>query len=555
MPHTLPIPADFPVQWADPNDAQSLWQYHSTYYSAPHTPLEFEIYMQRVSEGFKIENPFFLCRCLRLNGYFYETYLFHETPSENIETLYETTISPMLATLADKWEHEYFPVIRQELTRWETFDVQHATLMELVAHLDETMARNTTLFSFHDRLVCPAILAMSQFEDLYHDLFGAEEDGKLHQLLHDLETHSLKSARDLWRLSRQARNMPVVRNILLETPVADVLAELAASDEGQTFLAGFNAYLRDYGKNNQHLFYLTSPSWREDPTPVIQNLKNYAAQPERDFSAENEQSKHARAQALAECRARLADYPQPVIEKFEFLLRVAQVGTFLYDEHVYWIEIPTMYHTRQLVLALGQRLTETGVIQQGDDVFYLTCAEIRQSASTPGTALHAIVTERRAEMARFATLTPPPMLGTLPDENASAPINPFLESFMRLLGIPLPPSEEPDTLRGYAGSAGIVTGPVKILQRPDEAEKLRPGDILVTNTTTPVWTPLFASVAGLITDAGGVLGHSAVVAREFGIPAVVGTGQATSILKDGQIVELNGNTGQVRMSKNQGGQA
>jgi len=112
---------------------------------------------------------------------------------------------------------------------------------------------------------------------------------------------------------------------------------------------------------------------------------------------------------------------------------------------------------------------------------------------------------------------------------------------------PPAPDMKPDELIGFPGSPGIVQGTVKVAREVSDAGKLNPGDILVTEYTLPSWTPLFARTAALVTDSGDVLSHSAVVAREYGISAVVGTGTATAIIRDGQVIEVEGAAGRVRM--------
>jgi pyruvate,water dikinase len=121
------------------------------------------------------------------------------------------------------------------------------------------------------------------------------------------------------------------------------------------------------------------------------------------------------------------------------------------------------------------------------------------------------------------------------------------KGMMRFFGGPPPAQDTPGLIRGNPGSAGTVRGPVKIVRILSEAGKLVPGDILVAVTTAPPWTPLFATVGAVVTDTGGVLSHCAVVAREYGIPAVVGTGSATNLLHDGQLVEVDGAQGIVRL--------
>jgi len=109
------------------------------------------------------------------------------------------------------------------------------------------------------------------------------------------------------------------------------------------------------------------------------------------------------------------------------------------------------------------------------------------------------------------------------------------------------PEPEPGMLRGQAGSAGVARGPARVIRSLAEAHHLQPGDILVTATTAPPWTPLFLTAAGVVTDTGGLLSHGAVVSREYGIPAVVGTHWATSRIADGQMIEIDGNNGLVRL--------
>ncbi|RIK41846.1 MAG: hypothetical protein DCC58_11910 [Chloroflexi bacterium] len=117
----------------------------------------------------------------------------------------------------------------------------------------------------------------------------------------------------------------------------------------------------------------------------------------------------------------------------------------------------------------------------------------------------------------------------------------------KFFGAPPPPSDEPGVLRGAAGSAGSVRGVARVVRSLADAQRLQPGEILVTETTAPAWTPLFASAAAVVTDTGGVLSHCAVVAREYMIPAVVGTAMATAVIPDGATIEVDGAAGVVRI--------
>ena len=106
---------------------------------------------------------------------------------------------------------------------------------------------------------------------------------------------------------------------------------------------------------------------------------------------------------------------------------------------------------------------------------------------------------------------------------------------------------DPQTLRGHSASAGTVRGPARVVRSLSEADRVRAGDVLVAVATMPAWTPLFATIAAVVTDVGGITSHCAVVAREYGIPAVVGTTVATSMIRDGQLLEVDGQAGTVRI--------
>lgn len=125
-------------------------------------------------------------------------------------------------------------------------------------------------------------------------------------------------------------------------------------------------------------------------------------------------------------------------------------------------------------------------------------------------------------------------------------MNPIQRAMGKMFGGP-PPEPSGDDLRGHPGSAGVVTGRARIIGSITDADKLEPGEILVAPTTAPPWTPLFAVAGGIVTDTGGILSHCAVVAREYQIPAVVGCGNATSVIRDGQTIEVDGTQGVVRL--------
>jgi pyruvate,water dikinase len=179
------------------------------------------------------------------------------------------------------------------------------------------------------------------------------------------------------------------------------------------------------------------------------------------------------------------------------------------------------------------------VLADAGDVVHLTPDEVREGAlRLPDLDLRGTVAERKAEMARYAMLDPPTTLGERPE------------------GSPVPPASSTAAQRrmardgiltGTPGSAGLVRGRVRVLRSLADADRLLPGEVLVALTTSQPWMTLFATAAALVTETGGVLSHAAVVAREYRLPAVVGIAGATRALHDGQLVEVDGDRGLVRI--------
>jgi pyruvate,water dikinase len=200
---------------------------------------------------------------------------------------------------------------------------------------------------------------------------------------------------------------------------------------------------------------------------------------------------------------------------------------------------------RRMLRELGRRLVAAGALDDHEDIFWLTLEELDAAAPAldAGQAVsgyQAAVAERRTNWTRARGVTPPVALP--------------LKGGATFLGIDysriLPARAEQtqgDTLKGIGASPGQVRGTARVIQGPDEFDQMRAGDILVAKITTPAWTPLFALAAGVVTDVGGPLSHGSIVAREYHIPAVLGTAVATERIRSGQRVMVDGDAGTVRL--------
>ena len=546
QPHIIESPPDFPVSWENTADAHIPWEQEAVHFPQPVTPMDYDFSAYKITEGLNKGTAHYRLpmeqRLCNLNTY---AYIANVPTPPSPEGVDEEKLKATMGTLSEIWEQEWLPDIKEHLAYWESFDLSGADVDALRTHLDETERRVTQMWEIHFQLVFPMLLAVSFFEEMYQDILEDVSQLDVYALLTEVENRTVKSSWALWELSRQALADTVVRQIVEVNPSEEVIDKLSESPKAQTFLNNLNVYLQVYGQRIDKL-YVSFPAWNEEPAPVIRNLKMYMAQPDRNLIAEMDEIVAGRERGVAAARERLATFPNPVVEQFEFLLTAAQQARFLKEEHTNWIDFQVTYHARQTVLECGRRLQDAGAIENRDDVFYLTLEELRETLATePFAQRREIISERKALATQFVDYTPPPRLGIVPP--GPPPDNPVIRAIGKVFGVPPPPPQNPGELLGLAGSRGTVQGTAKVLNSVEEADKLAPGDILVAATTTPPWTPLFANIAGVVTDAGGILSHPAVVAREYGIPAVVGTAQSTSMIQDGQTIEVDGNAGVVRI--------
>lgn len=310
--------------------------------------------------------------------------------------------------------------------------------------------------------------------------------------------------------------------------------KLMADGDGRIFLAQLDAFLERYGHREVQMDILY-PTWGEDPTPVLQFVRRY-------FDADENASPHAQQARLVREREQLA---REVDERVQRDLR----GRIAVAPIFHWVLHNTQTHTRErdtmhfeltrlfppfrrALLELGARWQKQNVLEAQDDIFFLTLDEMdRVIAGQEPLRMQALVKERRAEFEYSRQHGAPALLR---DGAAVETVQVRDESAA-------------GQLRGVAGSPGRVSGIVRVIRGPQEFEKLQRGEILVAPLTNPVWTPLFAIASGIVTQVGGILSHGAIVAREYGIPAVMAVRDATTRLQDGQRVTVDGNKGIVSL--------
>ena len=449
-----------------------------------------------------------------------------------------------VARQMERWHGEHLPRLQQLNARLAELAAQDAAEFDALAALDEAKANVTEAWTIHFRLAFPMLLSMQIFDEFYADLFGGNEaDG--HALLVGGVSESVKAGFGISDLAVLAREQGL-EPMFLATPPDALVPALEGTQAGRTFLEALRDYLAAHGLR-QDLFDLATPTWQEDPGFALAAVRAYLLSG-RDARAEHAAMATSAETALAAAREGLAHYPEAVRGQFEALLQFARQGAFMQEEHNFHIDQRNTALVRLLALRAGELMVQRGWLRAPDDIFLLKLEELRDIlGGAPGwsdTSVQALVERRRQELAQAAEMTPPPFIGRPPSGPPPAS-NPMERGMVRFFGGPPQRSDTPGQLKGTPGSRGTITGVARVARTLDEARALEPGEILVAVTTMPPWTPLFGIASAVVTETGGPLSHCAIVAREYGIPAVVGAAGATQVIQTGQEITVDGGGGLV----------
>lgn len=364
---------------------------------------------------------------------------------------------------------------------------------------------------------------------------GAVETAHLFAGLPDMK--SAEMGRDLAALAAEAAAHPDLRDCLLDSPL-DALTDCVSNlPPDNRFAQQLGAFLSKHGHASLREFELAFPRWREDMGYVLTMVQNHLRARRPPYS---EAQRTRRRRATAAVRRRLRFGPRRLF--FEILLRWTQVYSVA-RENMKYTFVMAYSHLRELYLALAHRLVERCVLAEAADLFYLTRDEIDSflSSQIKARTLAETATQRRAEYLRQreAQAEPPKII----EQRADGSLHPVMSPENG--GIT--DTMDEITLHGVAASAGRITGQARVILEPTNSVHLEPGEILVARSTNPSWAPLLLNAGGLITEIGGLLSHGAIVAREYGLPAVLNVKGATQAIRTGQRLIVDGYAGTVRI--------
>src|SRR4051812_40269492 len=560
---------DFPVSWDSEAEQDLFWVYDDLHCPHPLSPMYFDIggwwlscdhMFRRFATPFAVDwlaknvNGYLYTAAipadpeLRVSGTEYGARYMARVPED---PAYATKIGAYLDGVlpvygehfADWWRDRLVPEMLRNFEYLETQLDAAATKsrMELAVLLEDAMDIHDRHWKIHWMLNFAQLSATLNLRATMERVRGSVDEELLGRLQNSAEDRNWDSVEGLWRMKEAVKADPALREAFVGTG-AEIRAALEKSDAGQTFIAEqLEPYQREYGWRAVWGHEVIFPTFREQPEPILQQVRGYV-DTDYDYPSALETVRVDLEKASEELLDGLTGPGRDELAAANAVnLRMAP----LTPDHHFYIDQGANARLRVVLVTLGQRLVDEGHLDSADDVLFLRYNELRAFVGDPSaTDARAIVAERRAERQAAGKRQPRDWVGTVTESQLNFPywVNwGYPERFHRQA------STSVTEVSGISGSPGTVEGVARVVRTVGDFDEVAEGDILVCQMTNPAWVVLFTKIAGLVTDTGGSTSHPAVLAREFGIPAVVGTSEATRRISTGDRIRVDGTAGVVEI--------
>ena len=542
-PITGEEPPPFEVEWQDPVDAQHTW----TLGRGPLPRLQQEISLASSERQREVFAETGMPQARNHIVRFINSYPYARSPDVSeleskgrqarmlkIDTHYRSQGTSL-------YEAEIHPEVEEILAALKRFNPRRATLPETVYHLDHALAQSALVMgNRHWRMAAGGRFDWPQ---TYAKITGdAEvESGRLLQGLPNKTTQLIRRLRSLAKLVQQDEELG---RIFRERSYGELQqASVLSRPTVQRFHAQFKGLLRAHGlrtgRGAGSFTGYRAATWNMDPTQSMDLIGAYAKQDLNALDLIEARAKRDRQSALRRIRRHFADDPEG-LRHFEWELAIAMDSAAVMENHNHLMEQGVGGALREAIWWAGKRLVQGGVLAEPDDVMHLSLEELKAvAAGTYPGDVKATVAQRAAELEAHARLRPPATVGLG---------GPALRIEMREYEGPSHAGLDGLVLRGTAASPGKVTGRARVVFATELVPQVEQGDILVARNAGPTWTPIFPILSGIVLNDGAVFQHVAVVAREYGIPTVLMTREATEVIVDGQTITVDADEGFVDLA-------
>jgi pyruvate, water dikinase len=540
------------VNWNEERDMALLERYKVWICDRKETlrsPTPFDLWMLQYNYdniGLQYGHEYFCvpeCRgfdCKLKDGWVYNGTIF-TTPEEREErrAKFEERIAPWI----EDFGREYYRGVDEVMALYakaKAVDLESCEDFQLSDAFDEWLWLYRRAGNLHMVWLLAYCKIYEMFEEMCKELVGIDRNDRLfNDLMAGFNHKILQTDREMFKLGVKAREMGL-EPLFADTPDDEgLLSLLEHSEAGRAWLEAFREFLEEYGWRTVENWDAAHPTWIEKPSQVLPSIRRFMTVPV--FALDEAQPKLVAARERAEEEV-LSRVPDDRKEDFNKLMKAAQWSSFVDEEHVFYAENYGNALARRVTKEIGKRFAAQGIIDDPQDVYFLLPEEI--SARILGRfPAHDLVVRRKAEHIRFRKAEPDLFIGDVTKLGEVIASSPMLRSTQQ----PHPrvrPELNAD-LYGTVSTPGVAEGVVKVLRSEEDFDKFEPGDILVTVETSSVWTPLFNIAKAVVTDVGGILSHSAILGREYGLPVISGCVEGTKKLRTGMRVRVDGDVGVV----------
>ena len=455
----------------------------------------------------------------------------------------EKNMPPFLMNFDAIWEERKWE-LELGLGYFEGYDFSGKSLGDLGQYMRDATRFQQRAWEIHFEIMYPLLA-------IYLQLYGVcAENGvdpaNIAKMLQGREHKITETDRAMWDLVDEARRLDI-GGVFAANEGPGIRQALAdAGGNASVWLTKFDDFLQVWGHRTEGISDINIPSWIEDNTSPLGQIKNFIESGERhDFDAHLAHSIEERDQVVDEARSQLSG---EALGGFNELLGICQVANFAWwnEEHNYYIDLRASIPIRNGAIAIGNELG----VDRVDGATFMFFNELIDvcDAKVPYSNLTSMVDERAAYYDSYQSRRAevPKVVGTVPDK-VEDPV------LIEIFGIHdtyfegLTAGAHVTELKGFPASGGVYEGRARVMVNAMELFELEDGEILVTEATSPNWTPAFAIIGACVCDGGGSLTHAATVSREYGIPCVVGTSVGTLRIKTGDLIEVDGSKGIVKI--------
>jgi pyruvate,water dikinase len=475
-----------------------------------------------------------------INGYVYMGVLLTAKLTWAMMRTAITSMKTMFSGGTERWL-EARKTLAGVIAQWDEKTLESLAPTEILAGARELMYAAGKLYTVIQAGTLPTASSSEIVFSRVYKMVSRKDEPKAETLLFGLDAAPLRAEKSQFDLGMWIHERPALRDFTLHTSTGELVAALRAESTPETiptadwseFRSRFERHLDEFG-HTSYEFDFMNPTPAETPELILDAIKMYVEGKGSDPYARQGEVAERREQTVKAIRSRFKLIPNRWFDKS--LKWAMDTGPAREDS----LADMGMGHItiRRLLGELGKRFVANGALENPEDIYWLVEDEVSELASMlergEKLADHSSkASERKAEWRAQMKLTPPPVL---PEKSRWSKLVPGGRG--EVVG---------NVIKGLGASAGKVTATARVLFSPEDFGKMKQGDVLVAVTTTPAWTPLFTLASAVVTDIGGPLSHSSIVAREYGIPAVLATGGATRRIKDGQTITVDGSAGMVTL--------